>query len=515
MTSDFDPFATPAPPEGDVDTLLRQGIDDARAGDRSGARVKFERVVELDDQNEKGWFWLASVVDTDLERRAALEKVLEINPNNDRARKALDALEARMEQQAKQAQAATPPPSTSNEIIPGVSRRSLFLLIGVGAAVVVVFVCLIITLFTINSSNQAATEALAAANGMATISAETAVAQVATQAVQDEQATQFAIATPTSSRPTLPPEWTATPLPTVAVTATLLPPPQGVTGVLGAWGGRDLENIGFLPVGVFNLNAGTDFQRVGDAIGRDVSIYANGQRIAYTVYDRVFFATSIQAVNTNGASVENFGERFNSTEVIEPEMPAYSDDGTSLLFVAKTPTSGEGRQVFLLSLVDYSLRNLSNDALDYSYPRMSPNGARVVAVRDDIATGQGVDLALIDVGSGGKFGLTNDQNTIIETQPRWSPDGSQIIYSAALASDPRNHDVYLRNADGTGAASPLVQGADDEIYPVLSPDARYLAYASDRSGNYEIYILDLQRQTLAQLTNDPAAKYYPGDWWGP
>ena len=62
----------------DIETLLREGIDDARRGERASARIKFERVVELDDRNEKGWFWLASVLDTDQERHAALDKVLPI-----------------------------------------------------------------------------------------------------------------------------------------------------------------------------------------------------------------------------------------------------------------------------------------------------------------------------------------------------------------------------------------------------------------------------------------------------
>jgi type II secretory pathway pseudopilin PulG len=512
VTSDFDPFASPAP-EGDAETLLRKGIEDARAGDRLAARTKFERVVELDDHSEKGWFWLASVVDTDLERRAALEKVLELNPNNDRARRALDALEARMEMAA-----AAPVPAAraaADEVIPGVSRRTLYALIGLGAAIILVFIALVVVLIVVNSNNQAAAAAERLANDLATISAQTQVAQDATQAAQDAAATQFAIATPTSMRPTLPPEWTATPPPTPEPTIAMLPPPQGVTGVLAAWGGRDLENIGFLPVGIFNLNAGTQFERVGDEIGRNVTVYPNGQRIAYTVYDRVFFATNLQAVNTNGANVENFGERFNSAEIINPEMPAYSADGTSLVFVAQTPDNASARQVFMLSLVNYTLTRLTSDALDYTYPRLSPDGRRVVVVRNDNAAGQGVDLALIDVATTSKFALTNDQNALVETQPHWSPDGTQVIYSAALATDPRNHDIYLRNGDGTGAAFPLVQSDEDELFPVLSPDTRYLAYAGNRSGNYEIYILDLQRQALAQLTNDPASSFFPGDWWGP
>lgn len=510
--TDFDPFSNP-PPAGDVDTLLREGIDDARRGERASARIKFERVVELDDRNEKAWFWLASVLDTDEERRAALDKVLEINPNNDRARKALDALEARMDA----AQAAAKPAKSTDEIIPGVTRRQLFLIIGVGAGVTIALLCILVTLVTVNTNNQNAASTQFAVNNLAVIASDTAVAQAATQAMVDATATQNAVATPTVARATLPPVWTPTPAPTAEATAAQLPPPVGVTGVLAAWGGRDLENVGFLPVGVINLNAGTGFERVGDALGRDVTLYADGQRIAYTLYDRIFFATNLQAINVNGASVQNFGEGFNSSEIIEPEMPSYSDDGLSLVFVARTSTSGEARQVFQLSLVNSTVRNLTNDAADYSYPRLSPNGQRVLVVRDDIATGRGVDLAVVEVETGGKFALTTDGNTILETHPRWSPDGSQIIYAAAFASEPSNHDLFLRNADGAGTASVLINSGDDEIFPVLSPDARFLAFASNRSGNYEIYTLDLQQvqQTLGQITNNPQEDFFPGDWWGP
>lgn len=511
MTDSNDPFSTPPSAGSDAETLLREGIDDARRGDRASARIKFERVVELDDGSEKGWFWLASVLDTDEERRAALEKVLEINPNNDRARKALDALEARMD-----AAQATAKPAESPEIIPGVTRKQLTIIVGAGAAITAVLAILLIALLGANSGSQSASQTQVAANNLATIGAETAVAQAATQASVDATATQFAIATPippTSDRPTLPPEWTATPPPTAEPTAEMVAAPVGVSGVLAAWGGRDLENIGFLPVGVFNLNAGTSFTRVGDAIGRDVTIYPNGQRIAYTLYDRVFFATNLQAINITGSSIENFGERFNSTEVIEPEMPSYSDDGTSLVFVARTATSGEARQVFQLSMVNYVLRNLTNDTADYSYPHMSPDGTRVLAVRNDAAGGQGTDLAMIDVASGSKFAVTNDHDALLETTPRWTPDGSQVIYAAALANEPGNHDLYLRNANGSGTASPLRASGDDEIHPVLSPDARFLAFASNQSGNYEIYTLDLQQQTLGQLTSNPQENFFPGDWW--
>jgi hypothetical protein len=381
----------------------------------------------------------------------------------------------------------------------------------------VALICILVTLVTVNNNAQIAAATQVAAENFAIIASQTAAAQATTQAIVDATATQNAVATPTVARATLPPTWTPSPAPTVPPTAEQVPMPQGATGILGAWGGRDLENINFLPVGIINLNAGTGFEQVGDSLGRDVTLYANGQRMAYTLYDRIFFATNLQAININGASLENFGERFNSSEIFEPEMPSYSDDGTSLVFVARTPTSGEARQVFLLSLVDYSVRNLTNDGVDYSYPRMSPDGSRVLVVRDDIATGAGVDLAIVEVNSGAKYAVTTDQNTTLETHPRWASGGSQIVYAGSLASEPNNHDLYLRNADGTGSASVLRTSGDDEIFPVLSPDERFLAFASNRTGNYEIYTLDLQQQpaALGQLTSNPQEDYYPGDWWGP
>ncbi len=68
-----------------VDELLRQGIEAAHAGDRPMARTLLEQVVARDESNERAWFWLAAVAETVEEKRACLEKVIAINPLNDRA----------------------------------------------------------------------------------------------------------------------------------------------------------------------------------------------------------------------------------------------------------------------------------------------------------------------------------------------------------------------------------------------------------------------------------------------
>ena len=76
------------------DELMKQGIAAYKAGSKAEARSLFQEVLKLDRYNETTWLWLISVVETDDERIACLERVLEINPANDKARRGLERLSA-------------------------------------------------------------------------------------------------------------------------------------------------------------------------------------------------------------------------------------------------------------------------------------------------------------------------------------------------------------------------------------------------------------------------------------
>lgn len=72
--------------------LRQQGIAAAKAGNKDEARHLLQQSIRLDSNNEAAWLWLASVARDNKERRFCLEKLLEINPNNDTARKALEGM---------------------------------------------------------------------------------------------------------------------------------------------------------------------------------------------------------------------------------------------------------------------------------------------------------------------------------------------------------------------------------------------------------------------------------------
>src|SRR5689334_12155322 len=74
------------------DTILQLGIDAAREGNREEARNLFGLLTRQEPDNLQAWLWLAGVADGPEERRAALERVLELDPTNEMANKGLQTM---------------------------------------------------------------------------------------------------------------------------------------------------------------------------------------------------------------------------------------------------------------------------------------------------------------------------------------------------------------------------------------------------------------------------------------
>lgn len=82
----------------DTSNLLQKAIQAARSGRELTARDLFQDVVRLDPDNEVAWMWLSGLLDPLNDRISACERVLDINPKNEKIRAYLDDLRA--EQQA-------------------------------------------------------------------------------------------------------------------------------------------------------------------------------------------------------------------------------------------------------------------------------------------------------------------------------------------------------------------------------------------------------------------------------
>ena len=100
--------------------------------------------------------------------------------------------------------------------------------------------------------------------------------------------------------------------------------------------------------------------------------------------------------------------------------------------------------------------------------------------------------------------LTND-STGYEFGPIFSPDGSKIAYTTNRDG---NSEIYIMNIDGSGQTR-LTNNSGLDRYPLFSPDGSKIVFESNRDGNYEIYIMNLDGSGQTNLTNHPALDYSP------
>src|SRR5262249_28014375 len=79
--------------------------------------------------------------------------------------------------------------------------------------------------------------------------------------------------------------------------------------------------------------------------------------------------------------------------------------------------------------------------------------------------------------------LQSDYN---KTPTDWSRDGRYIIYRQ---SDPKTQiDIWALPLFGERKPFPVLQSEANENAGSLSPDGHWLAYHSDESGRYEVYV---------------------------
>jgi Tol biopolymer transport system component len=69
----------------------------------------------------------------------------------------------------------------------------------------------------------------------------------------------------------------------------------------------------------------------------------------------------------------------------------------------------------------------------------------------------------------------------------WSPDGRYIAYIAFQGAPGSKADLWLLSL-ADRKTSPILRSPFDELQGVFSPDGRWLAYASNESGRFEIYV---------------------------
>ncbi len=123
----------------------------------------------------------------------------------------------------------------------------------------------------------------------------------------------------------------------------------------------------------------------------------------------------------------------------------------------------------------------------YNVPRFSPDEQRLAVGRFDPQS-QSLDIRLLDLARGTDTRFTFDPAE--DSSPLWSPDGTRLAW-ASLRSGVR--DLYWKAANGAGEDELLFKSAYSKIPQDWSKDGRFILYQeSDPQTSNDLWILPLE-----------------------
>lgn len=189
--------------------------------------------------------------------------------------------------------------------------------------------------------------------------------------------------------------------------------------------------------------------------------------------------------------------------------PVYSPKGGSIVYASNQ--NGGAFDLFLFVFEGSRLIRLTNFIGNVISPSFSPDGERILFAN---RAGEGpTSLWTIDNTGENADLLYAGPNTIVAAD--WSPNGETIAFAMAVERQDE-YEIFLMGADGSNVRQ-LTRGLAG-IGGSLdwSPDGKYLLIHAGPEGGKDIFRIDIEAQTAAQLTdggNNASASYSPDGQW--
>ena len=153
-----------------------------------------------------------------------------------------------------------------------------------------------------------------------------------------------------------------------------------------------------------------------------------------------------------------------------------------VVFVSETgPKDARQKRLALMDYDGANLQYLTGGESIVLAPRFSPDGTRVLYTSYATGFPQIYELDLATMRSR----ALGDMPGTMSFAPRYAPDGRSIVFS--LTRD-GNTDIYSLDL-ATGQRTRLTDAPSIETAPSLAPDGSRIVFESDRSGTQQLYVM--------------------------
>jgi eukaryotic-like serine/threonine-protein kinase len=242
-------------------------------------------------------------------------------------------------------------------------------------------------------------------------------------------------------------------------------------------------------------------------------IYAQGANLTAVSFDPQRLRVTGTAVPMEEGVLQAAGDRASQYSISATGSLAYVPGGAEAIAERLVWVSRNGTEQSLAAALH-----------TYVAPRLSPDGQRVAVTVAE----QGNQIWLYDITRDALTRLTFEGTA--NQPPVWTPDGKRIAF---YSNEERAQNLAWQRADGSGGlermptseythvpssfsrdgqllafaevnpttgfdiwvltlsdhqAKPFLRTPFNEAMPIFSPDGRWMAYISDESGRYEVYV---------------------------
>jgi TolB protein len=182
------------------------------------------------------------------------------------------------------------------------------------------------------------------------------------------------------------------------------------------------------------------------------------------------------------------------TRYRKDSAPTWSPDASQIVFASDR----ESDRLWRIYVI--SPREVRGKGIEWGFgqmPAWAADGSEIAYHACDLS-GNNCGLWVMEPGGFDQARLTTDPS---DTSPSWKPDTSQVAFISLRTG---NWEIYAVDV-ATGLDRRLTNHPAMDVAPVWSPDGKQLAFLSNREGAWAVYILDIKSGNVQKLiaTGDP------------
>lgn len=215
----------------------------------------------------------------------------------------------------------------------------------------------------------------------------------------------------------------------------------------------------------------------------------DGKKIVYATSDGNLNLIDVQTKETHQIAV---------SEKKYPKItPSFSPDNKEIAFARfRAPEEGDDTDLLIYNLETKQTERVLDQYAIQMWPAWSPDGSRLVYANIHCSSACGrIIQELWIVDPRGNFSRQLLMTNSLCQEPAWSSDGKQVVFSSDKSG---NYDIWVLSLDDRKLKQITTYSGLD-ISPSWSTDGKKLAFVSTRSGIMEIWIKDMGSGKLRRL----------------